>query len=97
MITPTKEDLGRLVECRHRLGDEPEEAGVLRWSDAKSAKLEGFTDHQIFTAPEGRRSHGSGVYDRRTDYVEWASREKPMTKIDDLFADHEKLQELATA
>ena len=73
MIEPTKDDLGRLVECRHRLGDEPEEAGVYRWSDAKTATLGGFNARQIFTEPEGRRSHGSGVYDRRTDYVEWAS------------------------
>ena len=73
MIQPTKKDLGRLVECRHRLDDEPEEAGVLRWSDAKTAIMEGFTDHQIFTADDSKRSHGSGVYDRRTDYVEWAS------------------------
>ena len=73
MIEPTKKDLGRLVECRHRLDDEPAEAGVLRWSDATTAELGGFTDHQIFTEPEGRRSHGSGVYDRHRDYVEWAS------------------------
>ena len=74
MIEPTKEDIGRLVSCRRRLGPES-------WSTEVVETLRGFTGGQIFTMPIASPANSMGFllgqshcYDRRSgeDEVEWS-------------------------